>query len=242
VPVTEEDLDLLLELSDVDAHIARIAATLADLPEQAAVDAALARRVELEQEGDALRVDLDQVASELRRREREVDQLRQRLDAERSRLYGGSITNAREMQSAEAEIESTQVRIDEHEEQMLASMERSDELDAAIEERARGVEQTQAETARLEEVRDEAAQHHLSEKAELEVSRDELRGKLSAEPLAAYDGMRERFRVGVAVGELNGTACSACRIDFSRADLNELKDGPPLATCPSCRRLLVVRT
>ncbi|MFP4149875.1 MAG: C4-type zinc ribbon domain-containing protein, partial [Nitriliruptoraceae bacterium] len=35
-------------------------------------------------------------------------------------------------------------------------------------------------------------------------------------------------------------ACTACRLTMSRADVGELLAGPPLTTCPQCRRLLVV--
>lgn len=239
--VTDEDLDALLELSDVDARLARLAATLADLPEQKAVDEARERRAEIEREGDALRALLEEVTGEQKRRERDVAQLRQRLEAERARLYGGEINSAREMKSAEAEIDATQSRIDEQEDAMLEAMERTDDLEAQIEDKARGVSQGDAEIARLEEVRDEAAQSIIGQQAELEVERDEVRDRLGEEALTAYDRVRERFTAGVAVGELHGSACSSCRIDLPRADLNDLRDGPPLATCPSCRRLLVVR-
>ena len=70
--VTDEDLDALLELSDVDAKRARVAATLADLPEQQAVDATVARRKTEVEAGDALRVEVTTVEAEQRRFEREL--------------------------------------------------------------------------------------------------------------------------------------------------------------------------
>ncbi len=239
--VTDDDLDLLLDLSDADAELARVAAQLDDLPEQRAVDDAVGRRDQVTREGDALRVEVTTAEAEQRRLERDVDQYRARLDAERARLYGGEITNAREMQSVEAEIAATEARIDEREEAMLASMEAVEDLESRIEDRARTAEQTSAEITRLEAVRDEAAQALLARRAELSVHRDDLRERLGDEALAAYDRARERFPAGAAVGELTSRACSACRIELPHAEVNELRDGPPLATCPSCRRLLVVR-
>jgi hypothetical protein len=239
--VTDEDLDNLVELSEVDASIARLAATLADLPEQHAVVEAEGRRRALVEEGDALRVDIERANAEQRRHERDIDQLKQRLGAEQQRLYGGEITNAKEMQSVEAEIAATQTRVDDHETGLLEAMEHAESLEGQAEERARGVEQTTAEIAELEAARDTAAATILAERAELEVQRDGVREQLSAEPTARYDKVRERVAAGMAVGELSGSACTACRIDLPRAELNELRDGPPLTTCPNCRRLLVVR-
>ena len=75
----------------------------------------------------------------------------------------------------------------------------------------------------------------------MEVQRDRLRDQLGEDALTSYDAARQRFRAGAAVGELTGRSCSACRIELPHAEVNELRDGPPLASCPSCRRLLVVR-
>lgn len=241
VTVADEELDRLLELSDIDAQRARIDATLADLPEQRKVDEANARLEAAVKQGDALRVEVTTVEAEQRKLEREIDQYRIRMAKEQERLYGGEITNAREMQSVEAEIEATQSRIEEREDRLLEAMEAAEDLAARIEEAARTAEQTRAEITELEAERDEAAQQLLAERAELDVRREALRGELGGSALDQYDEVRGRIPAGVAVGELSGRSCTACRIDLPHAEVNELRDGDPLTTCPNCRRLLVVR-
>ena len=241
VTVADEELDRLLELSDIDARRARIDATLADLPEQRAVDEANERLDAAVKQGDALRVEVTTVEAGQRKLEREIEQYSTRMAKEQERLYGGGITNAKEMKSVEAEIESTQARIDEREDQLLEAMEEAEDLANRIEEAARTAEQTRAEITELEAERDEAAQQLLAERAELDVTRDELRDQLGDAALEQYDEVRERIPAGVAVGELSGMSCTACRIDLPHAEVNELRDGDPLATCPSCQRLLVVR-
>jgi uncharacterized protein len=59
------------------------------------------------------------------------------------------------------------------------------------------------------------------------------------ELLARYEAAAARAG-GTGVGKLDDNACTACRIQMSRADVGELLAGPPLTTCPQCRRLLVV--
>lgn len=241
VTVADEELDRLLELSDIDARRARIDATLADLPEQRAVDEANERLEAAVKQGDGLRVEVTTVEADQRKLEREIEQYRVRMAKEQERLYGGGITNAKEMQSVEAEIEATQQRIDEREDHLLEAMEAAEDLAGRIEEAARTAEQTRAEITELEAVRDEAAQQLLAEHAELDVTREDLRSQLGASALEQYDAVRERIPAGVAVGELSGRSCTACRIDLPHAEVNELRDGDPLTTCPNCRRLLVVR-
>lgn len=241
VDVADEDLDRLLELSDVDARRARIDAQLADLPEQQAVDEANQRLDAAIERGDELRVESTTVDADQRRLEREIEQYQTRLAKEQQRLYGGEVNNAREMQSVEAEIESTQGRIDEREEELLEAMEASEALANRIEESARTAEQTRSEITELEADRDRAAQELMAQRAELDVEADRLRDSLGDTAVAAYDQVRERFTAGVAVGELSGRSCTACRIDLPHAEVSELRDGDALTTCPSCRRLLVVR-
>ncbi len=241
VTVADEDLDLLLELSDVDAQRARIDAKLADLPEQRAVEEAEERLDAAVKQGDALRVEVTTVEAEQRRHEREIEQFQTRIAKEQERLYGGGITNAKEMQSVENEIEAAQRRVDEHEEALLEAMEAADDLAGRIDDAARTAEQTRAEIVELEAARDHAAQELMAEKAELDVERDRLRDQLGETAIAQYDGVRDRIPAGVAVGELSGMSCTACRIDLPHAEVNELRDGDPLTTCPNCRRLLVVR-
>lgn len=241
VDVADEDLDRLLELSDVDAQRARIDARLADLPEQQAVDQAEERLDAAVKHGDELRVESTTVDADQRRIEREIEQYRTRLANEQERLYGGGISNAKEMQSAEAEIESTQGRIEEREDELLEAMEASEALTGRIEESARTAEQTRSEITELEAARDRAAQELIAERAELDVEAARLRDELGDDAVEAYDRTRERFPAGVAVGELSGRSCTACRIDLPHAEVNELRDGDDLTTCPSCRRLLVVR-
>lgn len=237
--VTHEQLDLLLELQSTDSRIRRIQHQLDDLPEQQQLDASIERVAALGREHDDVRVELDRAAAGQRQLEREVDVLTQRRDAERTRLYDGSVANAREMKAVEAEIETTERRILEHEELLLDVLETVEEL----EKRVQGLASTQAAERELvrtrTEARDRAAKELLAEQAELATVRDREAAELPDDLLASYQQAAERAG-GTGVGKLVGNACSACRIELSMADVGELYAGPPLTRCPQCRRLLVV--
>jgi uncharacterized protein len=236
---TPEQLDLLLELQATDSHIRRVEHTLDDLPEQRDLQGSLQRVAELERELDDLRVELERAGGEQRQLEREVDVLSQRRDAERSRLYDGSVVNARELQAVEAEIETTVRRVAEHEDLLLAALERVEALEARHQTVEAALTAERARSGQLEAARDEAASGLLAELAELGVTRDRDAAGLPEDLRDRYEQVRARTG-GVAVGKLEGNACSACRIDLSMADVGELHAGPPLTTCPQCRRLLVV--
>lgn len=237
--VTSEQLGLLLELQDTDSRLRRARHQLDDLPEQQRLDASIEQVDRLGRDHDDVRVELDRAGAAQRQLEREVDVLTQRRDAERTRLYDGTVANAREMKAVEAEIETTERRIVEHEELLLEVLETVEGLENRVGELAatRTAEEALVET--LTEARDRAAKELLAELAELGAVRARQAEQLPADLLARYERAAERAG-GTGVGELVGNACSACRIELSMADVGELYAGPPLTTCPQCRRLLVV--
>jgi uncharacterized protein len=242
VSVTEVDadqLDRLLDLQSTDSQIRRIQHQLDDLPAQQLLAAAKERVGELERDHADARVELDRAGARQRQLEREVDVLTQRRDAERLRLYDGSVVNARELKAVEAEIDTTERRISDHEEQLLEVLEEVETLEGVVQ----GIEQAQqAVRQRVEELtveRDTSAKELIAQQAELGANRDQQVAGIAPELLARYEQAAERAG-GTGVGKLVDNACSACRVQMSRADVGELYAGPPLTTCPQCRRLLVV--
>lgn len=234
-----EDLELLLELQHSDSRIRRLRRQLGDLPEQRELDAVQESITTLEREHDDLRVELDRAAAGQRQLEREVDILSQRRDAERQRLYDGTVVNAREMKAVEAEIATTERRISEQEDQLLEVLEQVEALELRASALIDGREDAARQVEVLGAARDAAAKEILAELAELDSLRDRQAAQLPDDLRQRYVAAAERGG-GTGVGELEGDACTACRIQLSKVDISELLSGPPLTTCPQCRRLLVV--
>jgi predicted nucleic acid-binding Zn-ribbon protein len=234
-----EHLAELLALADTDAAIRRNRVILDDLPEQRRLEALTEQVAGLRQRRADIGLERDAAAAVARKHDRDVAQLNERLAQEQQRMYEGSITNAKQLNKLEAEIAAVQARIDEHELAELEALETIDEHEdamLAIDEELEGLAETRVE---VEAARDRAAADLLAEIAEHEVVRDAHRADLPDDLLARYDESAARHR-GNAVGRLDGERCTACGIGLSYADVNDLYEGPPLATCPSCGRLLVV--
>ena len=235
---TSEQLDLLLDLQATDHRIRKLEHQLDDLPEQRAMEESRTRVAELGVASDETRIELERASADQRRLEREVEVLGERRDAERSRLYDGTVTNQREMQSLEAEIASVERRVSEHEDELLEVLESVETLEQRLSELETDRVAEQQRFEELTVARDEAAKGLLAELGELKATRSHQAEGLPADLLARYE--RIAARTGTGVGKLDGHACTACRIDLSMADVNDLLTGPPLASCPQCQRLLVV--
>ena len=234
-----EDLDRLLTLQGIDDEIRRLEHQLDGLVEQEQLDELIGQDTLLAQGDTELDEQLERVKRDQRQVEGEIDALGQRLEEERTRLYQGSLSSAREIQAAEAEIASTSRRRSEHEDQLLEIMERAEEAEGRLDD-LRGVRTSLAERiAEATQARDAAAQELLVRITEVKVRRDPVAAAFPAELLARYEQAAKRGG-GTGVGVLRHNACTACRITFPMNEINGYLMGPPLTTCSQCRRLLIV--
>jgi len=239
IDVGGDDLDRLLALQAVDDDIRRLEHQLNALAEQRMLDELVQQDATLAEGDRELGGLLEDARRDQRQVEGEIDALGQRLTEEQQRLYAGSLSTAREVQAAEAEIASTTRRRSEHEDQLLGIMERVEELEGRIVELQRVRASLAARVADATAERDAAAQELIARIAEVQVRRDPLAAALPASLLARYAEAARRGG-GTGVGVLRDGACSACRITFPMTELNAFLIGPPLTTCTQCRRLLIV--
>jgi len=234
-----EQLTLLLEVQAIDDEVRRLEHQLAALPEQRTVDeleadvALLATRIqELEER-------LARATREQRQVEGEIEGLTLRHTEEQARLYAGTLSSAREIQAAEAEIASTARRRGEHEDQLLEIMQAVEDLGAERAELVAARAEIDVAVAAASEARDGAAQALLVDIAEVSVRREPIAAQLPSSLLADYAAAAVRGG-GTGVGVLREDACSACRITFPMSEINTFLTGPPLTRCTQCRRLLIV--
>lgn len=237
---TAADLEDLLDLAGTDAAIRRLNVALANLPEQQELVQVGTRRRAVEEAHADIRLERDRVTTVARNHDREVGLLQERLAAEQQRLYGGEITNSKELGKMEAEIAAVTDRIEEHELSELEALEQLEELEETIDGLEQEIGTLGEQAVEVQGRLDAAAAGLMAEIAEHEVVRDRQRDDLDPGLLARYDEVASRI-TGDAVGRLDGERCTACGIGLSYADVNTLMEGPPLATCPNCRRLIVVQ-
>lgn len=239
MPELSDEGELLLALQRADSTVLRLTKLIDDLPEQQEITSIDERIEVIAHTIDDLTVEHTGVKAQLAREERELEILGARLDAETSRLYDGSVTAPREIQAVEAEIAQTSRRISEHEDQLLAVMEEHDKVAAQLDGLAGERDALDARKVVLAESLVVSAATHTAARDDALSTRKNLFLQLSGELRQRYSTIAERSG-GVAVGELIDGSCSACRITLAHADMDDLLNGPAIATCPSCRRMLVV--
>ncbi len=165
----------------------------------------------------------------------EIDDLTPKIKEIEKKLYGGRISNSKELSNLQQETEDFKKNRSGLEDKELGLMDEveltqkniavdTDEL-ANLESQWQ-VQQKQL-TAELEKLK--------SKHTELEGKRQQLIEPISAGAVSTYQELRKRK--GVAVARVERGMCQGCRIALPNSDLQQAKGGG-LVRCSSCGRII----
>jgi predicted nucleic acid-binding Zn-ribbon protein len=231
-------MDRLLDLQELDLSIDRLEARRRQLEGGEDVRAARERMQSAEERVGELRLALDSVIRELTKLEHDADSLGKRIEAERGRLYDGSVANPKELEAIQAEIRNLTERKRRVEDLELDQMERREDMEGKLP----ALEGDLAETRdRLTEI----SAGSETELAELNKSlvarrteRSELASGFDEELLELYEDLR-RSKRGVGAAALIDGVCQGCHQKLSAAERDRIKRSEGIRRCEYCRRILV---
>lgn len=229
----------LLELADLDAELSRLGHRRRGLPEIAEYQRIETRDGELRDELTALEAQESDLKREQAKAEADVEQVRSRVERDRSRLDAGQVSSPRELENLQSEIVSLGRRQSDLEEIVLDVMERREEA-----ERRRGA--LAAERGELAQQREDVGARRDAALAEIGEQVDKTAGLragvasgVPAELLELYDKLRAQHGVGAAM--LRGGRCEGCHLSLNAVDLAAYRAAGPdeVLRCEECRRILV---
>jgi predicted nucleic acid-binding Zn-ribbon protein len=231
----------LLELQDHDLRITRLNKQLDELPVKRAILGVRAKVVEFKTlekrtEGAARAIDV-----RVRHLEDEVAALRTKMEREQKKLLSGEVTNPKELNAIAMEMDSLRRRADALEGQELAEMAKREQASGQTAKVRAAIDAAHVREAELVEEFKRDGGGILAELEKLTGQREKLAASLPAELAETYASLRSA-KHGIAVGRLEGDACSVCQVNIPAHRLEGLVSGPDVGTCPLCQRLLVVRS
>lgn len=168
--------------------------------------------------------------------EAEVEDASAKLKEVEAKLYGGKVTNLKELSGLQEESEQLKARLKQKEDRVLEAM---GEVEAAL--KSFGLlEQRFTEI----QARYSSAQDTLTEDrdklqaviARLTEKRAKLAQEVAAPSLKVYEGLREPLQ-GRVLAKVEQGRCQGCRLSLSVSEL-KLARGSGLVQCSSCRRIL----
>ncbi|MHB9002503.1 MAG: zinc ribbon domain-containing protein [Coriobacteriia bacterium] len=229
----------LLDLQETDLSILRAEKRLDEMPEKRAI---LETRKKIRDVGQ-LRGSAEELVGRLQREvarhEDECSTVKEKLESEQAKFMSGEIKNPKELTHISREMDALKRRLDKLEMEEIALMERVekakgqvDKVDAALKQLA------SKETAVIATFKSQGSE--LTKEIEaLKAHRETLTPKIDADLLARYEAIREA-KGGIGVGRLEGSKCTACHMELPIERVASLKGGPDVASCPGCRRLIVI--
>lgn len=232
-------MNRLLEVQEVDIAVLRLEARRRVLEAGEEIEAGRAVVIGNEDAIGELGMRFDQLSSEQRRLEYDIDALSQKAAAEEKRMYDGSVANSKELESMQRDIDNLRQRRSRLEDELLEYMEQREGLETQIAEHRRALAEARATLEQLTS----ASQDEL---AEIEVKltnyaaqRAGLAAGIDEELLELYEDLRAQKK-GVGAAALVDGICQGCHERLSSVQLDKLKHGSGIARCDSCRRILVL--
>jgi len=230
----------LLELADLDAELNRLGyrrRTLPELAELSQLDERAAKVRDAITIADTSLADLDR---ELARAEKDVDQVRVRIDRDNQRLDAGTVSNARELESLQSEVTSLRRRQSDLEEIVLDLMERREAAQAQRDGAGGEATAMAADLAAVTARRDEALAEISEQEAKATTSRAAVAVGMPADLLTLYDKVRSQSG-GLGAAPLRRGQCLGCRVQLSTVDLNAIRAAAPdeVLRCEECQRILI---
>lgn len=233
----------LLELQQVDSARDRLHERLAKLPERTELAEHEARMDEVRARIGQVEAATEQIIKEMNRLENEVGAIETKIAHEESVLYGGGVSNPKELSALQTEIEMLKRRKAPLEEGALEQMVARDEQFAERDRLRAELDDLDKEAEAIRgRVREATAdiERHLAEE---DARRAEIVPQIPDDLLELYESLRESKR-GIGVGALEGGVCSACREALSAVEVDRIKQaakaGETRFRCEHCRRILVV--
>lgn len=227
----------LFQIQQIDSRVAEIEKALVRLR---ADDAHLVKFSDLQAACQELEGTLRQRKKELREIELEDATLRDRGKALEGKLYGGRITNPKELQTFEEELRHVKARIDTLEEDMLVRMEELESGEADLVSRRAELESAGKERDLRQVDLDAEGRRLVGELKALREQRARLATETSPTTLKRYDDLRTK-KNGVAVARIVNQSCDGCRMHLTDMKVQQARS-ETVTTCGTCGRILFVET
>ncbi|HSG42258.1 MAG TPA: C4-type zinc ribbon domain-containing protein [Anaerolineales bacterium] len=224
----------LYRLQQVDSQMDQIRARLDAIREtlendaklRAAMDAASVSEAEHKKSNNAVKTS-----------EAEVESQRIKIEHAEASLYGGQVTNPKELQDLQMDVASLKKYLVTLEERELEAMVRAEETQKKLDDANKKLQQVQ--DSWKDQNRDLTAESESLNKdlERLKPERNAVVENIDEIFLKTYKQLRQK-KNGVAVASFEENSCSACGTTFTQSQQQSARSADQLFNCPTCGRII----
>ncbi len=230
----------LLDLQATDTHLAQIAHRRATLESAAQLAQAQSVARRLADELVAAQIIAEDLGAEQQRADGDVEQVRARARHDEHLLDSGEISDPKQLQNLQHELQSLARRQSELEDVELEIMERVEGAQAAVRHLQAASAEAQAQVAALTTVVDAEVAALESERHSTQADRGDICASIPADLLALYDKIRsDAGSIGAA--KLYRGRCEGCRLELPPNEIQMIRQAAvdEVIRCEECRCILV---
>lgn len=231
--------DDLLVVQEHDTRIDQLRHQRETLPQRERLSEIADQIAGFEQEARTAAAERDDLVREQKLHEDEVASLGDRKMSAEAKLYGGEVSNPRELQALQEEIEALGRRTNHLDDRTLELMERIEPLDVRLAGLEGSIGAARSESDGVE-VELTAAEAEIDAEIDRERSaRDAATADVPPDLLTEYEQLRGPGG-GVAIARLTGSQCGGCHLSLSAVEVARIRKLSPdePVHCEECGRLL----
>lgn len=224
----------LYRLQQVEEALQRSRSRLREIDRILAEDERVA---EAEEQFERAREEYIQAKSQTGEAEQAVSAQRNKIKDTEESLYGGGVTNPKELQDLQRESESLKRYLSTLEDRLLEAMVELEEAEAAYEEAKHNLEQVRTDVAANHEDLTEERASLERDIQRLETEREAALNNVQEEDLTKYETIKNRVG-GFPIAVAQDGTCGVCGMTIPGSKAQRVRAGDELVRCESCGRLL----
>jgi predicted nucleic acid-binding Zn-ribbon protein len=230
----------LLDVQALDAKADLLRHQRASLPELEEIATLSATRAEVADQVRDQQIVVDDLNAAQRKADADVEQVKARRTRDQDRMSQGLITNPKDLERMQHELETLERRISTLEDEELEVMEQLEDAQKLLDDLKQQVAGADERLAVLTASRDERTTEIDRELDALTAERAPAVEGMPEDLLTLYEKLRAN-RKGVGVAELRQRRCSGCQLTIDNAEIEVIRKAPSdlVIRCEECSRILV---
>lgn len=229
----------LVELQFIDNALSARSSEMAKLEDHADLKTAFKKQEQGKDRLAGLEKDLHHIDAQRKKLEDTLGTNEEKIKSNEKKLFGGSVTDPRELSNYQSEIDSLKSINSKMEDEILELMEKQEGLEAVIESLKKELDGLEILAKRIRNEigeKKEVLKHNIEG---LKHRREDVVSRIPEEGLKKYNIVKSK-KGGIAVSVIKDEFCGACNMEIPHTDMEKMVDSDTLYKCPLCGRLSVL--
>ena len=233
----EEQYDMLLELQKIDIDIDEEEKKKRILP--LTIEGITKKIQGLKDSLKSKNESYKNLQVKLKRIELDLTEKSNKIKKHQEDLYGGKISDIKELKQIQKVIANYQKEKDNIEEDVLDLMEEMEDLDKSIVHLDEDLKAEEEEFKKRKEEMDLSSLVIEKNMNSLNIKRGEILNKITDNRLLKEYELLRKEKGGKAIMEVDGSICPGCYLDLPSDVIYQLKKNRKIIICPNCSRILI---